>query len=157
MLVIHALYSWCILTLSSAFKSSKYAYRALYVIAGFEVVVNIGVSWYWKVLSFKGTHLIERMTLLTLYICNAFTPSVFISLLTSPKVGEGVIEVLKSVAKVNHFPDSTGAQLTPFQISQAQDSWSPGNIGTLSGAIASIVGLTVHHACFGVAQLTDVA
>lgn len=33
------------------------------------MVVNIGISWQWKVLTFKGTHLIERMTLLTLYIC----------------------------------------------------------------------------------------
>jgi hypothetical protein len=55
--------------LFSAFKTSAHAYRAFYVIAGFEMVVNIGVSWQWKVLTFKGTHLIERMTLLTLYIC----------------------------------------------------------------------------------------
>jgi hypothetical protein len=38
------------------------------------MVVNIGVSFAWKVLTFKGTHLIERMTLLTLYICKRLSP-----------------------------------------------------------------------------------
>jgi hypothetical protein len=38
------------------------------------MVVNIGVSWKWKVLTFKETHLIERMTLLTLYICMLLYP-----------------------------------------------------------------------------------
>lgn len=93
------------LGISFAFKTSAHAYRALYVIAGFEMVVNIGISWQWKVLTFKGTHLIERMTLLTLYI-----------------LGEGVIDVLKSVAR----------------ISEKQDTWTSANIGTLFGAIAAI-------------------
>lgn len=56
--------------LTSAFKTSAHANRALYVIAGFEMIVNVSISWQWKVLTFKGTHLIQRMTLLTLYICN---------------------------------------------------------------------------------------
>jgi hypothetical protein len=32
------------------------------------MLINIGVSSQWKVVTFKGTHLIERMSLLTLYI-----------------------------------------------------------------------------------------
>jgi hypothetical protein len=32
------------------------------------MVINIGVAAHWKVVTFKGTHLIERMSLLTLYI-----------------------------------------------------------------------------------------
>ncbi|KAK9427674.1 bacterial low temperature requirement A protein-domain-containing protein [Lipomyces doorenjongii] len=91
--------------ISFSFKTSAHAYGAFYVIAGFEMVVNIGVSSQWKVVTFKGTHLIERMTLLTLYI-----------------LGEGVIDVLKSVAK----------------ISQTQDAWTSANIGTLFGAITAI-------------------
>jgi hypothetical protein len=70
------------------------------------MVVNIGVSSQWKVVTFKGTHLIERMSLLTLYIRKAseYTYS-FVStkasiLLISCIVGEGVIDILKSVAKV---------------------------------------------------------
>jgi low temperature requirement protein LtrA len=47
------------------------------------MVLNIGLSSKWKVLGFKRTHLVERMSLLTLYI-----------------LGEGVIDVLKSVGKV---------------------------------------------------------
>jgi hypothetical protein len=64
------------------------------------MVVNIGVSWQWKVLTFKGTHLIERMTLLTLYICNASIALYANDLADFFLVGEGVIDVLKSVAKV---------------------------------------------------------
>lgn len=76
------------------------------------MVVNIGVSWHWKVLTFKGTHLIERMTLLTLYICNV--PSLLCpnDLADSLAVGEGVIDVLKSVAKVCHLTTLVSIRLT---------------------------------------------
>ncbi|OAQ79461.1 low temperature requirement A [Purpureocillium lilacinum] len=93
------------LGVSFASTETDHAYRALYVVAVAEMVVNIGVASQWRVVSFKGTHLIERMSLLTLYI-----------------LGEGVIDVLKSVTK----------------ISQAQDYWTAGNIGTLLGAILTI-------------------
>lgn len=48
------------------------------------MVVNIAISSTWKVVGFKKTHLVERMSLLTLYI-----------------LGEGVIDVLKSIGKVS--------------------------------------------------------
>jgi hypothetical protein len=43
-------------------------YLAWYVIAVFEVGANIAIAGRWHVLSFKGTHLTERMTCLTLII-----------------------------------------------------------------------------------------
>ncbi|KAJ6442741.1 low temperature requirement A [Purpureocillium lavendulum] len=89
----------------SASTETDHAYRAFYVVAVAEMVVNIGVASQWRVVSFKGTHLIERMSLLTLYI-----------------LGEGVLDVLKSVTK----------------IAQAQDFWTAGNIGSLLGAILAI-------------------
>jgi len=55
-------------TVHSASTETDHAYRALYVVAVAEMVVNIGVASQWRVVSFKGTHLIERMSLLTLYI-----------------------------------------------------------------------------------------
>jgi hypothetical protein len=83
---------------------SDFAYRAFYVIAVTEMVINIGVASRWKVATFKGTHLIERMSLLTLYICKALIiPFTLVILLTFSIVGEGVIDVLKSVAKVNRL------------------------------------------------------
>jgi low temperature requirement protein LtrA len=53
------------------------------VIAVVEMILNIAISSRWKVVGFKRTHLVERMSLLTLYI-----------------LGEGVIDVLKSIGTV---------------------------------------------------------
>ncbi|PVH70065.1 hypothetical protein DL98DRAFT_554181 [Cadophora sp. DSE1049] len=44
-----------------------------YVTAIVETTVNIAVSSNWKVLTFRGTHLIKRMSLLTLIICGLGT------------------------------------------------------------------------------------
>ncbi|PSS22920.1 hypothetical protein M430DRAFT_25883 [Amorphotheca resinae ATCC 22711] len=93
------------LGISFAFAHSNHAYRAFYVIAVAEMLINIGVSSQWKVVTFKGTHLIERMSLLTLYI-----------------LGEGVIDILKSVVK----------------ISSNQAHWTSANIGALLGGITAI-------------------
>lgn len=49
-------------------ENYKYAYVAWYVMAVFEVGANIAIAGRWHVLSFKGTHLTERMTCLTLII-----------------------------------------------------------------------------------------
>ncbi|KFX90120.1 hypothetical protein V490_06639 [Pseudogymnoascus sp. VKM F-3557] len=93
------------LGISFAFSHSIIAHRALYVIAVAEMVATIGIASQWKVVSFKGTHLVERMSLLTLYI-----------------LGEGVIHILATVAK----------------ISKSQDHWTAANIGALIGAISGI-------------------
>ncbi|KAK4160524.1 hypothetical protein QBC43DRAFT_270471 [Cladorrhinum sp. PSN259] len=58
-------------------------YLVWYVVTGIETVLNIGFSLKWKTLSFEGTHLPHRMSLLT-YIL----------------MGEGILTVLSSVAKV---------------------------------------------------------
>jgi hypothetical protein len=44
------------------------AYIAWYVVAVFEVGSNIAIAGRWHVLSFKNTHLVERMTCLTLIV-----------------------------------------------------------------------------------------
>ncbi|ORY65271.1 uncharacterized protein BCR38DRAFT_294854, partial [Pseudomassariella vexata] len=56
---------------------------AWYVIAACEALLNLGLALKWKVLSFAGTHLTERMTLLTLII-----------------LGEGVITIAKNVVLI---------------------------------------------------------
>lgn len=68
-----------------AFKDAKrsYAYRSFYVVAVVEIAGNIAVSSLWKVVTFKGTHLVQRMSLLTLII-----------------LGEGVMVVSKNIAKI---------------------------------------------------------
>lgn len=49
-------------------SGSGYEYVAWYFIAVFEVGAHIAIAGRWHVLSFKGTHLTERMTCLTLII-----------------------------------------------------------------------------------------
>lgn len=58
-------------------------YYVWYIIIGIEVAVVIGTASIWRKLSFKKTHLMERMGLLTLII-----------------IGEGAIGVTKTVAKL---------------------------------------------------------
>ena len=61
------------LGLSFAFstQASQLAYIAWYIIAVFEVGANIAIAGRWHVVSFKGTHLTERMTCLTLIIVSS--------------------------------------------------------------------------------------
>jgi hypothetical protein len=65
------------LSLSFAFmtNSAPKGYIAWYIIAVFEVGANIAIGGVWHVVSFKGTHLTERMTCLTLIIvsCSLIT------------------------------------------------------------------------------------
>lgn len=72
MLVLAALGTAAILYLGLSFafalESSGNAYLAWYVISVFEVGANIAIAGKWHVVSFKGTHLVERMTCLTLII-----------------------------------------------------------------------------------------
>lgn len=58
------------LGLSFAFstESTINAYIAWYIVAVFEVGSNIAVAGKWHILSFKETHLVERMTCLTLIV-----------------------------------------------------------------------------------------
>lgn len=65
-----------------------------YVTAVLETIVNIAVSSKWEVLTFAGTHLIKRMSLLTLII-----------------LGEGLIVLSKSIAKITEQEDSLTAPL----------------------------------------------
>ncbi|KAF2647659.1 hypothetical protein K491DRAFT_723245 [Lophiostoma macrostomum CBS 122681] len=59
------------------------AYIAWYVIGLSETLVTVCVSCIWRVISFKGTHMVQRMSLLTLII-----------------LGEGIIVICKSISKI---------------------------------------------------------
>ncbi|KAF1838451.1 hypothetical protein BDW02DRAFT_636499 [Decorospora gaudefroyi] len=56
---------------------------AWYIISIAEIVVTVGISCYWRVISFKGTHIVQRMSLLTLII-----------------LGEGIIVICKAISKI---------------------------------------------------------
>lgn len=58
-------------------------YIAWYVIAISETILTVTVSCIWRIISFKGTHMVQRMSLLTLII-----------------LGEGIIVICKSISKI---------------------------------------------------------
>ncbi|KAG4436442.1 hypothetical protein IFR05_008076 [Cadophora sp. M221] len=64
-------------------STKSYVYISWYIIAVIETALNIFVTSCWKVVSFKGTHLVQRMTLLTLII-----------------LGEGIIVICKSITSI---------------------------------------------------------
>ncbi|TVY85434.1 hypothetical protein LSUE1_G000472 [Lachnellula suecica] len=74
--------------------SSGKVFVVWYITAVIETAVNITISARYKVLSFNGSHLVKRMSLLTLII-----------------LGEGVIGLCKSIATIVEIESSWPAQL----------------------------------------------
>lgn len=82
-------------TLTRAFPNTKYdtigyailqpsnVYIAWYVMGISETILTVAVSCIWRVVSFKGTHMVQRMSLLTLII-----------------LGEGIIVICKSISRI---------------------------------------------------------
>ena len=68
---------------------------AWYVISIAEIVVTVGISCYWRVISFKGTHIQQRMSLLTLII-----------------LGEGIIVICKAMSKLVKIGSQFDSQVT---------------------------------------------
>jgi hypothetical protein len=66
-----------------AISQKSNAYIAWYVIGLSETLITVCVSCIWRVISFKGTHMVQRMSLLTLII-----------------LGEGIIVICKSISKI---------------------------------------------------------
>jgi low temperature requirement protein LtrA len=69
-------------------------YVAWYVVSILEILATVGLSLRWKVLSFTGTHLINRMAMLTFIM-----------------IGEGVIVVAKGVGSIVVNADSWSKSL----------------------------------------------
>jgi low temperature requirement protein LtrA len=78
--------------LGITFRFQKYnsrVYVAWYVIGGCELLINVMLSLLCDVLSFKGTHLIQRFSLLTFII-----------------MGEGIIVVANNISLIVKNPNS---------------------------------------------------
>lgn len=77
-------------------KKYRLAYLVWYGVAGLESIAAITISCCWRMLSFKKTHLMERMSLLTIIV-----------------IGEGAIGVTKTVGKLmgKHGLDMEGSFL----------------------------------------------
>jgi low temperature requirement protein LtrA len=73
-------------------EDSTHTYIAYYVIVCVEAAAVITISCVWRVVSFKRTHLVERIGLLTLII-----------------MGEGIIGMTKSVSKILQNSSTTSS------------------------------------------------
>lgn len=69
-IVFHFMAAMVYLGVSFRFEDNRNsnAYIAWYLVMALEAIVQVGLSLYSKVLSFNGTHLCERMTILTMFI-----------------------------------------------------------------------------------------
>jgi len=74
------------------------SYIGFYVVAIFEIAINIVVSSNWKSVTFKGTHLVQRLSLLTLII-----------------LGEGVMTLIERVTTVRQTYDNMTLYLTNYR------------------------------------------
>jgi low temperature requirement protein LtrA len=110
---------------SSAFgDKNSTAYRSFYVMAVFEIATNIIVSSIWKAATFKGTHLVQRMSLLTLII-----------------LGEGVMTTVGKITTARRF-STPGARSNMLQIVYNENAWDGPTIGTIIAAISIVVSLS---------------
>ncbi|KAE9377366.1 hypothetical protein N431DRAFT_542699 [Stipitochalara longipes BDJ] len=71
------------LGLKFGFNHHDGSYIGFYVVAIFEIATNIVISSNWKSVTFKGTHLVQRLSLLTLII-----------------LGEGVMTLVERITKI---------------------------------------------------------
>ena len=87
MFIIYALSMGAFAGMTPAFRegnqSRRHIYLVWYIVMLFEAVAVIAISCFWRMLSFKKTHLMERMSLLTIIV-----------------IGEGAIGVTKTVSRI---------------------------------------------------------
>ncbi|KJZ69117.1 hypothetical protein HIM_11496 [Hirsutella minnesotensis 3608] len=90
-IAIHAFSTLIYFSISFAFTEGKRnrIYLAWYIVAGFEAILTVVISNFSPVLSFTSTHLIKRLTLLTVII-----------------IGDGIIQIAREVVVIVKNPDA---------------------------------------------------
>jgi low temperature requirement protein LtrA len=87
MFLIYAVAMGAFAAMTPAFKGENKDHRLVYLVwyavAALESIAVVTISCCWRMLSFKKTHLMERMSLLTIIV-----------------IGEGAIGVTKTVSKL---------------------------------------------------------
>jgi hypothetical protein len=88
----------CNVELGVCKRFTTHVHIAWYAISTLEIILTVGISCIWRVISFKGTHLVQRMSLLTLII-----------------LGEGIIVICKAISKIvkngSQFDDALTGQI----------------------------------------------
>jgi low temperature requirement protein LtrA len=87
MFLIYAIAMGAFAAMTPAFKgvanNHRLVYLVWYIVATLEAIGVVTISCCWRMLSFKKTHLMERMSLLTIIV-----------------IGEGAIGVTKTVSRL---------------------------------------------------------
>jgi low temperature requirement protein LtrA len=87
MFIIYAVSMGVFVGMTPVFREGNHAQRHIYlvwyVVMVLEAITVIAISCFWRMLSFKKTHLMERMSLLTIIV-----------------IGEGAIGVTKTVTRI---------------------------------------------------------
>lgn len=102
-MAVHLVSAAVYLGISFGFKQGERSdiFMAWYLVSGVEAIITILLSNFYAVLSFARTHLIKRLTLLTVII-----------------IGDGIIQVAREVVTIVKNPDAWGeplrAPLIPF-------------------------------------------
>lgn len=124
--------------------SSNGIYSVWWVVMLLETIATIAISSFWRMLSFRKTHLVERMGLLTLIV-----------------IGEGAIGATKTVSrlmgKTGLEPESSGLVLCIVLILIGTwmiyfDNHPHGHFGTIKQQIWSVLHFPIHLAIVGLVE-----
>ncbi|KAF1852171.1 uncharacterized protein K460DRAFT_352001 [Cucurbitaria berberidis CBS 394.84] len=148
MFAIYAVETAVFAGMTPAFKKDEEAhglvYLVWYVVMVLEAIAVVTISCFWRILSFKKTHLMERMSLLTIIV-----------------IGEGAIGVTKTVSRLmgKHGLDVEGCFLIMCIIIILVLTWSlyfdhfpHGHYGTIRQQIWSLLHFPLQLAIVGVVE-----
>ncbi|KAH8730458.1 bacterial low temperature requirement A protein-domain-containing protein [Phaeosphaeriaceae sp. PMI808] len=148
MVLIYAIAMGAFAAMTPAFKGENKDHRLVYLVwyavALLESIAVIVISCSWRMLSFKKTHLMERMSLLTIIV-----------------IGEGAIGVTKTVSKImgKHGLDVEGCFLIMciiiilvFIWALYFDNFPHGHYGTIRQQIWSLLHFPFQLAIVGVVE-----
>ncbi|KAK4235556.1 bacterial low temperature requirement A protein-domain-containing protein [Achaetomium macrosporum] len=119
-------------------------YSVWWIVMALETVATISISCIWRMLSFKKTHLVERMGLLTLIV-----------------IGEGAIGVTKTISRLmgksGLEPEASGLVLCILLILVGTwmiyfDNHPHGHFGTIRQQIWSALHFPIHLAIVGLVE-----
>ncbi|KAK4167042.1 bacterial low temperature requirement A protein-domain-containing protein [Cladorrhinum sp. PSN259] len=124
--------------------ASNAIYSVWWVVITIESIAVIAISSIWRMLSFKKTHLVERMGLLTLIV-----------------IGEGAIGVTKTISRMmgKHGLDPEGSGMVLCIVLILVGIWMMyfdnhphGHFGTIKQQIWSLIHFPIHLAIVGLAE-----
>ncbi|KAK4225830.1 hypothetical protein QBC38DRAFT_481901 [Podospora fimiseda] len=119
-------------------------YSVWWIVMTIESIAVIGISSIWRMLSFKKTHLVERMGLLTLIV-----------------IGEGAIGVTKTISRMmgKHGLDPEGSLMVVCIVLMLVGLWMMyfdnhpnGHFGTIKQQIWSLLHFPMHLAIVGLVE-----